>query len=648
MPLQLGLIGAYCKKELGDQVEIEIFKFVDEFVAAVKKAPPFLIGASNYLWNIDLGYKFVAAVKKEYPKVISVFGGPNYPDIPEEQETWLKQYPDIDFYVNKDGEVPFADLVSHLLAGESVKDIQKACLPSIHAIADGEFYFGAAAERLRDLTAIPSPYTMGLMDKFFDQKLVPPMQTNRGCPFTCTFCTEGGPYYTKVYKTSFERKKEEIDYIVARIKHTKTLRITDSNFGMFKEDVEFCRYLSEIQKEIGYPEYVMCSTGKNRKERVLECNTLLNNAMRLTASVQSLSPKVLEHIKRTNITLEDMMWLSDQTSETDTHSYSEIILALPGDNLEAEVESFQGLIDAGIGNVTQHQLSLIYGTEMSSQVSRERFQVDSMFRPIQRCLGKYRYGDDEITAIEIEEVCVGTELLSRDDYLESRRLYLSTGLFYNDRIFGEINALLRILNLSTFTWLKKIHDHRHEMPAELQELYEGFSKDTMGELWDGKKQLVKDVAAEIDRYIEGEAGGNIIYKYRSKSFVQHFDKLQQVAYHHLRQYLKEEGFDDLDVVENIERYARHQKGNVFDITRDYSEEFQFDIPRLIKDPAFARKGGTLEELRKRVTIKIQHEPDQKEQITRQLRFYGEDIAGLTMLISRFPMKRFYRRATVLN
>ena len=39
-----------------------------------------------------------------------------------------------------------------------------------------------------DLTLIPSPYLSGRLDQFLDGKLMPVIQTNRGCPFSCTFC----------------------------------------------------------------------------------------------------------------------------------------------------------------------------------------------------------------------------------------------------------------------------------------------------------------------------------------------------------------------------------------------------------------------------------------------------------------------------
>ena len=37
----------------------------------------------------------------------------------------------------------------------------------------------------------------GVLDEFFDGKLAPLLETNRGCPFQCTFCVQGVRWYTK-------------------------------------------------------------------------------------------------------------------------------------------------------------------------------------------------------------------------------------------------------------------------------------------------------------------------------------------------------------------------------------------------------------------------------------------------------------------
>ncbi len=640
MPLQLGLIGAYCLQEIGDQVEVQLFKYTKDFEEAVLKEPPFIVAASNYIWNINLTSKFVAALKRLSPKTISVFGGPNYPDERDEQVDWLVQRPEIDFYINKDGEIPFARLVRQLLTEPNIEVVQRMELPSVHAVLGGKAYFGETEKRMRDLTSIPSPYTTGLMDKFFEQRLLPTIQTNRGCPFTCTFCTEGGKYYNKVYKSSLDRKIEEVTYIVERVTHTKSLRITDSNFGMFEEDVEFCRFLGGIQEKTGYPEYVMCSTGKNRKERVLECNALLNGAMRLTASVQSLDQNVLEAVKRKNISLENLMYVSDETSDTETHAYSEVILGLPGDSVASMTNSFKGLMESGIGNITQHQLALIYGTELNSEETRTRYGLNSQFRPIQRCVGKYSLGEDQFAAVEIEEICVSSDTLSFEDYIEMRRLYLTIGLFYNDRIFGEIHALLRLLNESTFSWLQLIHENIGTLPSVIQEMYEGFTKDTKDELWVSEEQLITDVVRDVDRYDAGECGGNLIYKYRSKSIVENFDVVLETAYKYLRIYLKSRDFSDLEIVSDIERFARHQKLNLLETDLVAEDNFEFDVQRLIHDPLYARQGGSIEGLRRSARLAFQHSEKQRTTIHREVEFYGRDIPGLTMMISRYPVKRF--------
>ena len=651
MPLQLGLIGAYCLKETEDQVDIELFKFIEEFDSVVAEREPFIVGVSNYLWNIDIGYNAIKVLRKKYPNTIVVCGGPNYPDEFEDQVEFLKQFPLFDVCIYKDGEIPFAALVKFLLDnGGNIDAAKRAKLPSCHALVDGEPLFGETVPRVRDLSTLPSPYLAGMMDKFFDQKLIPTIQTNRGCPFTCTFCTEGGRYYNKVFKTTLDRKIAEVKYIVDRVKHTKSLRITDSNFGMFEEDQDFCRFLGEQQALTGYPEYLMCSTGKNKKERVLACNEFLNGAMRLTASVQSLDPSVLSAVKRDNISVEALMYVSDETSESDTHAYSELILALPNDSVAAHEASIDGLMKIGIGNITQHQLALIHGTELNSRDTRTKYGYRSAFRPIQRSIGRYSLLGEEFYSVEIEEIAVATNTLSIDDYFSMRRLYLAVGIFYNDRIFGDIHALLRILKLSTFDWIKLIRKNFDQLPKDIQALFDDFIADTRNELWDHPAELVRDVSSNVDAYTSGEVGGNLIYKYRAKALVEHFKILLKTAFKYLREYLA--SVDMLDstalAVDELEKFSRQQKVELFNIDSEYVETFSYDILKLIQDPAFARGGGTLEELHYPTTLKVTHNDGQRATITRELAFYGSDIGGLTMLISRYPIKRFWRKATYVD
>ena len=97
----------------------------------------------------------------------------------------------------------------------------------------------------KDLDMYPSPYLSGEYDYLFkdneDHKYQVIVETNRGCPFTCTFCTEGQSYWTKVKRKPREIVEGEISYIADKMnkldpKNRRTdLLIADSNFGMFAQ-----------------------------------------------------------------------------------------------------------------------------------------------------------------------------------------------------------------------------------------------------------------------------------------------------------------------------------------------------------------------------------------------------------------------------
>ena len=64
---------------------------------------------------------------------------------------------------------------------------------------EGQAAIDETKPRHKEVEDIPSPWLTGIQDEFFDGKLAPMIETNRGCPFTCTFCVQGTKWYTKVH-----------------------------------------------------------------------------------------------------------------------------------------------------------------------------------------------------------------------------------------------------------------------------------------------------------------------------------------------------------------------------------------------------------------------------------------------------------------
>ena len=201
-----------------------------------------------------------------------------------------------------------------------------------------------------------------MLDEFFDGRLSPMLQTNRGCPFTCTFCTDGVDEVNQVNRFSLERVKSDINYIAKHVTdNMHTLMISDLNFGMYPRDLEICNYITQAQEEYNFPQRIFSTTGKNKKESIMEAGKRLKGTMTLLMSVQSLDPQVLKNIRRSNISVEQMMGLAPAIKEADLRTTSEIILALPGETYQSHIASLKSLIDAKIDDIVVHTCILLDG-----------------------------------------------------------------------------------------------------------------------------------------------------------------------------------------------------------------------------------------------------------------------------------------------
>ena len=94
------------------------------------------------------------------------------------------------------------ELRSTAVPGSLINDLKK----------HNKVYVGEDIGALNDLNDIPSPYLNGLLDPFFEGTYIPVLETNRSCPYRCTFCA-WGIGTVKLAKFDDERILKEIGYI---------------------------------------------------------------------------------------------------------------------------------------------------------------------------------------------------------------------------------------------------------------------------------------------------------------------------------------------------------------------------------------------------------------------------------------------------
>lgn len=633
----------------GDALEVELFKHPQRFIDAFIERRPAIVGFSNYMWNLDLSYSIATEIKTDYPETVVIFGGPNYPLEDHNRENWLKAHPNVDSYIIGEGEEPFTNFVDDWYESRDIEQAVQAAGSGCHAVIDGQFLKSDdVSPRVSDLDKVPSPYLEGYLDEFLKEvPLTPLLETNRGCPFTCTFCVDGISDRTKVYRKSIDRFEQELEYVAQRY-GGKVLTLADLNFGMYKQDIDASRAIAKVKTEYDYPYHLQVSTGKNQKERVLDCAEILDGSLRLAASVQTLDAGVLKNIKRQNISAEKLIEVTKVANRLNANSYSEVILGLPGDTKAKHFDTVFQLADAGLKFIPLYTLMLLEGTVLATDEERGRWDIGTQYRVVPRCFGVYEFKDRQILSAEFEEVCVYTNTLPHEDYLECRSLALTMGLFYQDRILFELYGFLGTLGINPSSLLSILHERRMSLSPALTDLFDSFDQATASELWEDLADLeefAKTDPETIDRYVNGELGNNVLFRHRAIALLDLVDDIHSVAFDVAREIVEEADPDSFkensNYLDQLHRFSVARKRNMFELGTEIEEEFTYDFRRLVLDD-FSTQPSVLSDP---LHIRFSQSSEQVDMINDQIAVQGGDLNGIAKVVSRIPVAKLQRLLT---
>lgn len=647
-PLSIGLVGAYLKTQNRSNVDVDLFKYPDDFSAALIANKPAIVGFANYSWNAGLARAYAQQIKAQWPDTVIVFGGPNYGLTDEEVDVfWAKNAGVVDFHVVKEGEVAFANLVEALSDVDMNVGALKADRPklgNIHYAVDGEIVEGADLPRV-ELADLPSPYLMGMMDKFFDENLGPLIHTTRGCPFKCAFCTEGDAYYNLVKQRS-DQLTDELYYIAQRVRGPKDLYISDANFGMFKQDRDKAKILQDCQAKYDYPRHVHVSTGKNQKERVIDIVKSLNGAISMAASLQSTDETVLANVSRSNISVDQLAAAGKMANAANTGTYSELILGLPGDSFKAHRQSLRDTVDMRFDNIRMYQLIMLPQTRLNTPAERRKYRMQTKFRIMPRSFGRYSIGDRHFVAVESEEILIGNATLPFDDYVASRELDLTIEILHNGRIYNEVVGVCDSYGLSWFDLIIDFYDNRRNYGSEIADMYDAFVHGTTEQLWPSEETLVDYVKDHIDEMLTDERGTNEMSTGKATAFFQLFEQINSALFGLLKTRLADAGRLDAacqQYLEELERYSLVRKRNLLNPEDGVVEKFAIDLEQVDK-AAFVTKPEEVALATNR-QFAISHNASQRELIDKYAQEFGSSSDGLGKMLMRYPhIYRLFRHA----
>lgn len=648
MPLGAALVASYIKREFKDIFDVGLFKIPKELETAVLEKCPDILCLSNYAWNSRLAAAFAKLVKRINPQLIVIFGGPNFPYKENERRDFLKEYDCIDFYIFGEGEMALANLLREIIDHDfDVAKLKTALAKMINCSYQTDAGNGVISgewTRTIELDQFPCPYTEGLMDKFFDLPLIPLYETTRGCPFSCTFCTDGINEKSKVFRKSRQNIQNSISYISKHTKHSDTLIIADLNFGMYDEDIETAEIIAQQKKDTGFPLRVGTALGKSRPEKIMQAVKILNGSLHIGLSFQSTDPDVLRNIKRKNIQTSKLIEAAEDIGLRDSVDFTEVILGLPGDSLAKHFSTLREGVDLGMTNIRMYQLMLLVGSTMNSAESREKYGLQTRWRVMPNCAGVYKFFDTELRVAEIEEIVVASNTMTFDDYVECRVMNFVVEVFVNNDWYVELFELIRLYGLKTFDFLAFIKKNRDDFPNRMAQIFDSFVEDTCKDLFAEQKDIETYILGEgiLEKHVSGELGNNEMLDHKALCYL-NFKETTKFVFEMSRSFLG--ATVDLDktlllYLADLEKFILCRKSNIMDAENISTEQFEFDF-KLVSETNFRVYPHSLETSKNK--LKFFHNEKQTAAIKKASKLYGTSVSGLGRFIQNNKMNRMFRQ-----
>lgn len=413
LPLALGMIVAAAKAYDGGRLESE-YAFHPDWLMRPSKvralAPrPTVYLLSNYNWSHQHNLMVSRTAKELARGSIIIHGGPNTPSYESDEEAYFRDNPHVDITVRGEGEVAVVEILDALAGSISDEPADLSVLCDVRGIsfrAGDSIVRTPDRERIDDLDALPSPLLTGLLDDYAGTKLGI-FETNRGCPFRCTFCDWGSATGSRNRRFSLERVFAELEWF-ARNEISGVL-CADANFGFLERDVEIARKLTELKRECGYPAAFSYTGAKNTTKHLKRIIEILGQGgVRLngTIGVQSTDPGTLKAVRRTNIKLEKYDELTAEFRRSRLYLSVDMMLGLPGQTLASFQNDLQGCVDRGV-------FPRIFITELlvNSPMNEPAYRAEHAI-------------EAELAPDGVQRLVVATSTFTRADYEEMNQLRL--------------------------------------------------------------------------------------------------------------------------------------------------------------------------------------------------------------------------------
>jgi len=384
-PLALGFLFAMARKHDGGRLN-RVYDFRPNWLTAESAPVPegrTLFLYSHYIWNSLRMLTYAARVKAENPLALNIHGGPDVPKYERDVEQYFFDHPYVDITVHGEGEITICEILEALEAALlTTEPLDLSLLDTVAGLSyrgtDGLIVRTPDRPRITDLDDIPSPYLTGEFD-VFGEVGVPNviLETNRGCPYGCTFCDWGSATASSIRRFNLDRVFDELAWCARN--GISSVGLADANFGTFERDVEIARRTAELKGIYGFPRHFGTNYAKNSVKHLKPIVEILVEAKILAMgllSLQSMDEGTLTTINRSNIKLKKYEALAAEFRANRLPLYVDLMMGLPGSTVKSFCNDLQECVDREVYPKV-HPTQLLINSPMNDPEYRKQHGINA-------------------------------------------------------------------------------------------------------------------------------------------------------------------------------------------------------------------------------------------------------------------------------
>ena len=360
--LSLRLLYVACKDFHDvDYVEFTIKDDISSIFDQLVKLEPDNLVFSVYIWNVTKTMELIAAIKREFPAINIIVGGP---EVSYDVDHFLDNHP-IDYLIAGEGEMALRHLLDALAKNQEVA-IGGVSTP------DNRDYHQTRLVDLAWLETLDSPYVLDQDLKDMKNRILY-FETSRGCPYQCQYCLSSLEVGLRFF--SLDYLKNQLDAIVAS--GVKTIKFLDRSFNAKYEHARALLEYIVTKKHAGVV-FQFEINGDVLDQRLLDflINEVPPNLIRLEIGIQStfeptnLVVKRYQNFQR----LEEVIASLQQAHNIVLHL--DLIAGLPLEKLGRFQKSFDDVFALKPKELQLGFLKLLRGTSLRKNHEEYGYEFD--------------------------------------------------------------------------------------------------------------------------------------------------------------------------------------------------------------------------------------------------------------------------------